>query len=281
MHFRRYALIIGMLLSCALAHGQTNTITPVSALFPGIDSLIGERITYHLYWGYVPVGTSVSWMEWADYHGRRVIAIRLRTISNKFVEKLYPVDDIIESLVDPETFLPLQFTKNVSEGKTRHYETTTFDHANLLAFWESRLSGKKRVFKLTPGVRDIPTLMYYLRTHTFKPGTQEQFSVMADDKIYDLKLNVGKRERVDLPQYGSVLSIKTEPEAAFEGLFVRRGKMWVWVSSDKRSVATQVVVTVPVATVRAILWRIEGPGTDFWVTKRVDVTRTKGPSVRQ
>ena len=272
MRLRAYTLIISLFLTGTWALEQTNALSSPPAVFPGIERLIGEKITYHLFWGYVPVGTTVSWTEWAEYNGRKVIAIRIRTISNKFVEKLYPVDDTIESLVDPETFLPLRFTKNVSEGKTRHHETTTFDHTNLLAFWESKLSGKKRVFKLTPGIRDIPSLMYYLRTHTFTPGSREQFSVMADDKIYDLQLNVEKPERIELPLYGKVLSIKTEPEAAFEGLFVRRGKMWIWISRDKRSVATQVVVTVPVATVRAILWKIEGPGDDFWVTKSPAVT---------
>ena len=261
------ALIGGLFLICAAADGQTNAMTSIPSPVPGIHWLMGERITYHLYWGYIPVGSAISWMEQAEYQGRSVIAIRLRTISNKFVEKLYPVDDTIESLVDPETFLPLRFTKNVSEGKTRHHEITTFDHTNLVAHWESKLSGKKRIFKLTPGIRDIPSLMYFLRTHTFTPGTREQFSVMADDKIYDLQLNVERKEQVDLPLYGKISSIKTEPMAAFEGLFVRRGRMWVWISSDKRCVATQVVVSVPVATVRAILWRIDGPGTDFWVTK--------------
>jgi hypothetical protein len=259
-------LITCMILTAGWSAGQTN-FPSVTERLPGFNWPVGEKITYRLYWGYIPVGSAVSWTEWAEYRGRPVLAIRLRTLSNKIIEKLYPVDDTIESLVDPETFLPLQFSKNLSEGKTRHHEITTFDHTNLVAHWESKLTGKKRVFTLTPGLRDIPSLMYYLRTHPFKPGTREQFSVMADDKIYDLWLNVEKKESVNLPLYGRVPSIKTEPEASFEGLFVRRGRIWVWVSDDKRCVATQIVGSVPVATVRAVLWQIEGPGTDEWVTK--------------
>lgn len=258
-------LISGLCLAAAAGRGQTNSMSGPPPL-PGVNWPVGEKITYSLYWGYIPVGSATGWTEWVEHQGRRVLAIRLRTLSNKFVEKLYPVDDTIESLVDPQTFLPIQFTKKLSEGKNRYHEVTIFDHTNLTAHWESKITGKKRVFALTPGTRDIPSLMYYLRTRTFTPGTREQFSVMADDKIYDLWLNVEKKERVNLPLYGRVPSIKAEPEAAFEGLFVRRGRMWIWISDDPRCLATQIVGSVPVATVRAVLSRVEGPGTDSWVT---------------
>ena len=245
---------------------------------PGFNWPVGEKLTYRIYWGYIPVGSAFGWTEWTEYKGRRVLAIRLRTLSNKFVEKLYPVDDTIESLVDPDTFLPLQFTKNLSEGKTRHYEVTTFDHAHLVAHWESKITGQKREFKLTPEVRDIPSLMYFLRSRKFVPGTREHFTVMADDKIYDLWLNVQKKETFDLPQYDHVASIKTEPEAAFEGLFVRRGRLWVWISDDPRCLATKIVGSVPVATVNAVLWQVEGPGTDFWATKLLPPATTNPPT---
>lgn len=268
LRFIAGAVVMGAMAAAA----QTNALT--NSTLPGCNWPVGEKITYRLYWGYIPVGTAFGWTEWADHAGRPVLAIRLRTISNKFIEKIYPVDDTIESLVDPTTFLPLQFTKRLNEGDHRCHEITTFDHANLVAHWESKLDGKQRDFKLTPGVRDIPSLMYYLRTRKFVPGTREHFTVMADDKTYDLWLNIQKSEVIDLPLYGKVPSIKTEPEAAFEGLFVRRGKMWIWTSDDSRCLATRVVGSVPVATVKAVLWKVEGPGSDFWVTQQTPAEKT-------
>lgn len=263
----RYALA-ALTLSVALTAGRADGAT--NDALPGFNWPVGEKITYRIYWGYIPVGTATGWTEWSEYKGRPALAIRLRTLSNKFVEKLYPVDDTIESLVDPETFLPFQFTKNLREGQHRNYEITTFDYENLVAHWESRTKGKTNVFALTPGVRDIPSLMYFLRTRAFVPGSREHFTVMADDKIYDLWLNVQKKERVKLPLYGAVDSIKAEPEAAFEGLFVRRGRLWIWISDDRRCLATQIVGSVPVATVRAVLWQVEGPGDDSWIRKAPD-----------
>lgn len=231
----------------------------------GFNWPIGEKITYRIYWGVIPVGTAISWTEWAEYEGRKLLAIRMRTISNKVVEKLYPVDDTIESLIDPETFLPVQFTKDMSEGSHKYKETTVFDRTNKVARWESKLTGKKKEYPIESETRDIPSLMYYLRTKTFIAGQKEHYRVQADEKVYDLWLNVLKKEKVDTPEYDGVASIKIEPEAAFNGLFVRKGKLWVWMSDDKRGLATKIEASIPVANVRAVVVKVEGPGNDFWV----------------
>jgi hypothetical protein len=196
-----------------------------------------------------------------------VLAIRVRTQSNKVIEKLYPVDDTIESLIDPATLLPLQFTKNLSEGSHRKHEVTVFDHAAGVARWESRISGKKKEFPIEATTRDIPSFMYAMRTHQYQVGQKEHHRIMADEKIYDLWLAVQKRETLDLPRYENIKTLKIEPEAAFDGLFVRKGRMWIWVSEDARCLATKVVAEVPVATVRAVLMSVEGPGDDAWIRK--------------
>ena len=62
--------------------------------------------------------------------GRRLVCIRSRAVSNKMIEKIYAVNDIVETVVDPATGLPVRFTKNLSEGPHRYHEITTFDHAS-------------------------------------------------------------------------------------------------------------------------------------------------------
>ncbi len=226
---------------------------------------VGEQVTYRLYWGYIPVGTAVISTEWTEQDGRRLLAIRMRTQSNHVIEKVYPVHDTIESLVEPETFLPVQFTKNLSEGTHRRFETTVFDRTNQVANWTARLSGRRKTFPIPPDIHDIPTLMYSLRSHKFTPGTREVFKVMADEKVYDVGVSVKKKETLDLPNYPDVPCIKLEPDAAFEGIFVRQGRIWIWISDDERCLATKIEASIPVANVRAILWKVEGPGQDRWV----------------
>jgi hypothetical protein len=249
--------------------GQTNTpTTPETA--PGLSNMhwqVGERLEYRLYWGLLPVGTATVTTEWIEENGRRLIAIRLRTFSNKVIEKIYPVDDAVESLIDPATFLPVRFTKNLSEGRHRYYEVTDFDHTLRVAHWQSKISGRRKELKIDVDTRDIPSFMYYMRVHKFATGTKEHFQVMADDKVYDLWVNTVLREKVKLPRFGAVPCLRLEPDAAFNGLFVRKGRIWVWISDDPRCLGIKMVASIPVANVRALLYSVEGPGDDFWTRK--------------
>lgn len=247
-------------LSLTNTFGSTN-----STVIPGFNWPVGEKISYRLYWGFIPVGTAAITTDWTNYNGRILLAIRLRTLSNKVIEKVYPVDDVVESFVDPKTLLPVRFMKKLSEGSYRCDETTLFDRTNLVARWTSTRFGTNRVFAIEADTRDIPSFMYYMRSRKFEAGAKEHYRVMADEKIYDLWLNVKKKEKIDLSGYDDVACIKIEPDAAFNGLFVRKGKIWAWISTDPRCLAVKMEASIPVANVRALLDTVEGPGTDFWI----------------
>ena len=59
--------------------------------------------------------------------------------------------------------------------------------------------------------------------------------------------------------------MKVVPTAAFDGLFVRKGKMEFWVSNDERRVCTKMVADTPFANVKLYLAKVEGPGEDDWI----------------
>lgn len=228
---------------------------------------VGEELVYNAYWGVIPVGQTRITTKWVEQDGRTLLLIRYRTKSNRVIATLYPVDDIIETLIEPTKFLPMRFEKNLKEGRSRHHEITTFDHATLKGQWRSVLKGKTKEFDIEPDTRDLVSFMYYMRSQTFRDNEQSHYRVMADEKIYDLYLQAKGVESVKLDGYGRVPSLRLEPQAQFQGLFVRKGKMTVWVSRDPRMLCTQVKAVVPVANVRILLVDVNGPGDDQW-TKR-------------
>ena len=228
---------------------------------------MGETLDYQINWGFIPVGSSRATTEWIAEDGRTLIAIRLRTKTNNFLSTMYPVDDFLEAIIDPETFLPVRFTKKLSEGRYRADETTTFDHKNLKATWTSRRNGKVEEYKIDPDTRDVVTFMYYMRRKQFEPDTVNKYRVLADDKVYDLIVKAQEVEPVKLERFGKLPCLRFEPEAKFGGLFVRKGRMWMWVSQDARRIATKISAQVPVASISLWLDKVGGPGEDFWVTK--------------
>lgn len=218
---------------------------------------VGEKLTYRIYWGVLPVGTSVATTGWRNEDGRTVLAIRFRTRTNRLVESIYPVDDLLETIIDPVTFLPIRSIKRLSEGRYRADETVYFDHQKGVARWISHITGKRKKVPIEAETRDLISFMYVTRARSIRVGEVLRDRVMTDEKIYDLEVQALRRDPLKLPQLGRVPSIKLEPEAAFQGLFVRKGKMWVWVSDDERRVITRLVARVPVASISLWLTRVE------------------------
>ena len=240
-------------------------LAPPPGAVPELWFPVGETLEYTITWGHIPVGTALVWSEWIQEGGRWRVAIRMRTRTNKVLSTLYPVDDFVESVIDPVTFLPLRFVKKVNEGRSRYDQETQFDHAAGKARWVSRLDGREREFAIQPDTRCIVSLPWWLRRFEFKPGEERTFMVMADRKMYELIVKPERYEDLDVGDHDDVPCLKIEPSATFEGVFVRKGRMWMWVSRDPRRLCTLVAAEVPVGRVRAHLEKVRGPGDDFWV----------------
>jgi hypothetical protein len=227
---------------------------------------VGEKLTYAIGWGPWTVGYTTTWTEWIQENGRDLLAIRVRTKSTSVLSTLFPVDDFLESIVEPATFLPLRFSKNLSEGRYRLKEVTTFDHQKKMAHWQHLLRDSHEDFAIDADTRDLLSFMFFMRSQAWDAHKGYHFRVMADEKLYDLYVNSIGFEPVKLQEYGNIRSLKMGPEAAFQGLFVRVGRLEVWVSEDDRCILTKAtaIVPFPIGTIRVMLKNVEGPGDDFW-----------------
>lgn len=260
---RRYSALAALFL--LLAAGL-----PARAEEGGATNLwfpVGEGLEYRAYWGVIPVAYATVTNDWVELNGKTYLSIRMRTRSNDFLSKIYPVDDHLESVIDPETFLPVKFTKRLKEGRYWTHEETTFDHANKKATWRSIKSGNVKELDIESDTRDLISFMYSMRKGEFlKPGDEMQFRVMADEKIYDLGVRAEKLDKFRVSDYGWLESMKIEPIATFGGLFVRhKGRAWMWISPDTRRIVTKISVSIPVANVNVLISKVTGPGDDFWV----------------
>lgn len=275
--------VLGLVLAVLLAgflprslSAQTNLMEELTRQPPVISNAtdavklwfpVGERLTYTVHWGVIHVADAVistDWVRWPD--GRLIVRIRLRTISNKFIHSIYPVNDQIDSYIDPVTFLPVRFVKDMNEGSRHELAITDFDHAAREARWRKRVRHfKDWKLPIAADTRDIPSLFYWLRKDGMTAGVTNRYQVMADDKIYDLAMTPeDKQESLTVPGFGPVPCLQVSPEASFEGLFVRKGKVTAWVSKGAPCLITRMDGEVPVARIRIRLAKIEGPDVQAW-----------------
>lgn len=226
---------------------------------------VGEAMTYDIYWGFIHVGTSRITTDWVAQNGQPRLRIRHVTKTNRAVATLYPVEDILETVIDPGPFLPVYFRKTLSEGRYHADELTVFHHDSGILEQGSFRNHHVKTYKIEHDTRDLVTMMYFMRKTPFESGTTNTCRVMADDRIYDLTLRVRSEETQTIDLYGDIKTLRLDPEAAFNGLFIRKGKITFWISHDQRQLCTQVEASVPVANIRVKLASVDGPGDDAWV----------------
>jgi hypothetical protein len=238
---------------------------PWDAPVPELWFPVGEIIDYEIFWGVFMVGEATARAEWVQVDGRRLLTLTMEAQSNGIVEKLYPVKEFMQTVINPVDFLPISFEKDSHEGRRYSHELTTFDHVALKGYWESLSKNSQKEFDIEKDTRDLMGLMYWVRKEPVRTGEVRHYNVMTDEKMYELIIDAGKKDKVALDQYGRVSCIKMEPKGKFNGMFVRKGRMFLWVSDDERYTICRVTASVPVASIKIMLKEVRGPGDDFWV----------------
>ena len=229
---------------------------------------LNERLDYHISWNGILVAWSVSTTGMVETNGMSYVSVRVETQTYPVFDVFYKVNDLHECLLDPETLLPVRFEKTMKEGRAHYHDVTTFDYVNGMARFENLESGTVTNVPISADTRDYLSFMYFMRGQELVSGTTTTHQVLADDKVYEVLVHAGKIEEVGLPNYPDVPSLQIEPEAAFNGLFVRCGKATLWVSRDPRRILTCLKAWVPFGRVTARLYDVSGDGNDFWITKK-------------
>lgn len=228
---------------------------------------VGERMEYKLMWGVIPVGMAEFQTYWDNMDGKDVIVIRVVARTTAIVGRIYPVEDFIESIVDPETFLPIRYTQRLREGRHARDDEVTFRHDEGVAVWRAIGRDQTRNIEINEDTRDVLTLTYKMRGEAFKVGEKAAFKVLVDDKLYDLSVEGVAKTEMAVSDVGRISCLEVEPKAKFGGIFVRKGRVRLWFSEDDRRVCVKMTGKVPIAELKAVLEKVSGPGKDAWVAE--------------
>jgi len=212
-----------------------------------------ETLRYELLWGVIRVGSAEVTTRLVEEDGRPLIRFRFTAKSNWWVEKIYPVEDCIDSFIDPETLLPVKLVKRTSEGRLRCDDQLSFDRERGVACWVDHVKGGRIEYAVAPDTRDFFSLMYVMRSFDLRPGREDRATIAADERMHGLIIQVGREEIIPLRGGGKVRALRLHIESEREGLFVRKIPGAVCISSEFPHVVVQMQVKVPVGSVRAVL----------------------------
>lgn len=199
----------------------------------------GEELRYRVFydswlthWMTAGVGTMKIYEEPYSVMGRETYKIEITGNSVGLFTVFYKVRDKFVSYVDKQALVPLRFIRNTHEGKFKLYDEVEFDHAELTA------TSLKKTKEITPGVHDIVSAFYYMRTIDFdtaKEGDAYYLNFYLDDSVYRSKIIFMGREWIET-HLGRFLCMGFKPKVAQGDLFKEPYPMMLWVTDDRNKI---------------------------------------------
>ena len=212
----------------------------------------GERLVYDVEFGAVTAGQgSLEILSFETVNGHTSYHFRAEAKSSKGFDYIYKVRDRMDSYVDSTMFIVHKFMKRLREGNYKDDKVVSYDHATRKATMVT--AGKEnRITEFDTLAVDVLSSLYFLRQLSLEVGKPAHIPVHDIDKKYPLLVEVQKKETISVPA-GKFDCIKVEPKLESEGIFKRKGRIWVWLTDDERHVPVMMASELPFGAIHANL----------------------------
>ncbi len=224
----------------------TMSATTASAL------TIPEKLVYDLTWTGIKAGTATQ--EIIDE--KDAIRIVSTARSADWISVFCPVEDRVESLLTrtppPQLGLPLNFRMKIREGHHRRDREIIFDHAKGKARYINHLGGDKAEVEIGKNTYDPYSSFYYVRTLPLEVGKSVYVSILDNKELWSVEVQVLKKERLKTI-LGEVNTILIKPLIKSEGIFQRKGEIYIWLTDDERRIPVKMKTKVTIGSVTATL----------------------------
>ncbi len=202
--------------------------------FANADQPINKKYHYNLYWSGIKAGeATLEYVETPEG-----LAIRTHAVSSKFLSIFYKVDDRAETIIYPNGY-PKSSTMKIREGRHRKQKATYFTHKTeenpQKIFFHDIRKDEKTEHTLDEPAHDPLSGFYSMTKTPMDVGKTEFIKIFDSNKIFDAEINVLKKENIRVPA-GKFDSIMINPILKTEGLFLRKGKMYIWLTNDDKKV---------------------------------------------
>src|SRR6185295_18972586 len=115
---------------------------------------VGEQLTYEISWLFITAGTAVMAVSDAGLDGDRPLAKLITTAQSRpAITKFFPVDNRVESIVDPATLLPEHLIFRRREGKKKEDIEYTFHQKEGTV--TVMKNGVTEIHEVPPGTQDV------------------------------------------------------------------------------------------------------------------------------
>jgi hypothetical protein len=212
----------------------------------------GERLTYDISWLNILAGTAVMEVrpDGASEDGSRAKLVTTAQ-SRPAISKFFPVDNRVESEFDFRTQLPQHMVFHRREGKNKEDIEYTFHHSEGTV--TAVRQGAIETLSIPAGTQDLISCLYYVRHQLpMAPGASLILNVHHDKKNRQVEVRVENIETLE-GAWGRVETAQVVVIMPFKGLFINKGNIRVWFTTDERRIPVRMKAKVIIGSIVADL----------------------------
>jgi uncharacterized protein DUF3108 len=213
---------------------------------------IPEKLVYDVAWTGIKAGTATQEILVEKDSVRVVSTVR----SADWISAFFPVEDRVESVltkaVPPQIGLPVNLRMKVKEGSHRKDKEIIFEHGKGRARYIDHMNGENAVVEIGGRTYDTYSSFYYVRTLPLEVGKSVFVSVLDNKRLWNIEVQVLKKERIKTSM-GEVNTILINPLVKNEGMFERKGAIYIWLTDDERRIPVKMKTKVAIGSITATL----------------------------
>lgn len=177
-------------------------------------------------------------------------------------DSYFKIRDLYESYINPTTFKPALYKRNIYEGGYTKSEKYTFGADGTVKSVSKRRNRAEvqHTFKINPATVDVVTLIYKLRASNLsalKPGQAMNFTLVFDEKQFPVSVRYIGKETVNAGNLGKKECYKLSIAAASNKL-KGKDKNIVWLTADNKKVPALIKFSIPVGVGQLTLTSASG-----------------------
>lgn len=213
----------------------------------------GEKLTYNISWSKVfTAGTAVmEVMKEQDAADRTVFRFVSTARTTGMVDKAYPVRDRVQSVVDGVTLESISYDLDQRHGSKKKQRQLTFDNINHKV--KAISDGVETTADIPEHALDALSSLYYVRTTPeFIIGKPVIVGIYDSGKCWTVEVHVLGKERIKTP-VGEFDTIKVKTYPKYEGVFMHKGEIFIWLTDDRRRIPVLMKSTITIGSIVAQL----------------------------
>jgi len=213
---------------------------------------IPERFEYDLTWTGIKAGAATLEIIRTGNDIKIISTAR----SAAWVSIFYTVEDRVETILKKNSSLtfvgePVNYRLKIKEGRHRRDKEVIFNSGNKVTYID-HINKEKQIFDVPSLILDPLSSFYYLRTLRLVVGEPVYVTIFDSKKIWNVEVQVLKKERVTLPT-GTVDTILIKPLMKSEGIFYKKGDIYIWLTDDDKRIPVKLQTKVAIGSINALL----------------------------